>query len=257
MNGVAPASAIRIHRLGDRDLDDAPRYERKFIVERTQRAPVVAQILRLPERFRRAHPSREINNIYLDDPGFGDYRANVEGFSRRMKLRVRWYGPRSALVESPRLECKLKRAHEGRKVSEHLPAFVFDGRFDLRASQRLLACLSPELRVLVARRRPVLVNRYRRDYFASADGRLRITVDSHLEFGRFRISAESPRLYPAFAGTVILEAKYGVHDDASARAATARLPWRPGRFSKYVEGIRQVYGLPPPTPVGPGGAANT
>ena len=96
--------------------------------------------------------------------------------------------------------------------------------------------LSTEARAQVA----VLLNRYRRSYFLSADGRFRLTVDSQLEFrpvGRL----ESPRLARALErDTVVVELKYDADLDLEAERIASAFPFRVTKSSKYAAGIERL-----------------
>ena len=39
-----------------------------------------------------AYPPRRVNSLYLDTPGLGGLRDNLDGLAQRTKVRWRWYG---------------------------------------------------------------------------------------------------------------------------------------------------------------------
>ena len=45
-----------------------------------------------PALFSEIHQGRYVNNIYFDSANLDHYFDNVDGVSRRGKIRVRWYG---------------------------------------------------------------------------------------------------------------------------------------------------------------------
>jgi hypothetical protein len=98
--------------------------------------------------------------------------------------------------------------------------------------------LPPVLRLALQHMEPTLLNRYRRHYFLSHDGRFRLTVDSELQFAG--VQADGRRtLFPAVAAAVVvIELKFGPEFDACL--VTNTLPFRVSRFSKYVAGIQTI-----------------
>lgn len=228
------------------------RYERKFLARDASVADVLAVIRRHPALFRQSYPPRAVNNVYLDSPGLGDYADHVRGAPWRAKTRGRWYGAPDGQVESPTLERKLKRGALGGKLGYALVP-IRAAAEDLGASvaAALEAAEVPGLlREALARTAPVLVNRYDRWYFVSADGRFRLTIDAGLAFSG--LYAPGVGIAPAAvrASGVVVEVKFDPAFADEAAAITNRLPFRMGRYSKYVAGISLVcagvVGLNPP-----------
>jgi hypothetical protein len=220
------------------------RYERKFDASAVPLAQV-ALILRLhPACFRSAFPSRCVNNLYLDQPDLRTFGAHVNGSMRREKLRVRWYGDAHGAVARPVLEVKRKRGQVGTKLRFPLPPFVYDDGFDWEKLRREVLERVGDAAVaeFVASAEPKLFNRYERDYLLSADGRFRLTVDRALQFARPRGQGARAST-PARAKETVLELKYAVEDDADAQRIAARLPFRMGKYSKYLQGIVAIGGM--------------
>jgi hypothetical protein len=89
---------------------------------------------------------------------------------------------------------------------------------------------------------PVLLNRYRRRYFVSHDGRYRLTVDSELGY---QAVARRLNRFPTWVGSdgrVIVELKFGLGDADGASRIASRFPFRVTRSSKYVLGVEALYG---------------
>ena len=61
--------------------------------------------------------------------------------------------------------------------------------------------------------RPVLLNRYSRKYYQSADKRYRITLDTDVSFFHFLGSFRGHAVTSIVPGTTILELKYSMADD--------------------------------------------
>lgn len=205
------------------------RYERKYRLSGLSKAWLEQMIRLHPAGFRTLYPERRVNNIYFDTADFSAYRLNVIGAPHRRKYRLRWYGDVAAL-QHPVLEVKIKNAELGYKEHYPQPDSQWSGL------PHLLRHL-PALREQALQ--PVMVNRYRRNYWGSADGRFRITVDDSLQFAAYR-----PGCAPHFLlsdDALILELKYAAEDDADAQHIFAGLPFRQTKNSKYVTGVNLLY----------------
>jgi len=158
------------------------RYERKLLPGDRPLPAVLGIIRRHPAGFREVYPARWVNNLYLDSPALGDYHDHVTGLPERSKCRVRWYGSLHGSVEAPRFEWKFKQGAVSGKRAHPLPALELNGGIDDSMLRRMIngAAAKNPLQDRLDARQPSLVNRYRRHYFESADGAIRLTVDSDL-----------------------------------------------------------------------------
>jgi hypothetical protein len=220
------------------------RYERKFVLRDVPPATAAAWVLRHPALFYEEFPARFVNNLYFDTPGLRCYREHLAGLSRRDKLRLRWYGGLFGAVAAPQIELKSRAGARSLKRVEAVPPFAWRATADAGViAAALRACpLPPLYPPALAAVTPVLLNRYRRRYFRSADRRLRLTLDTEIEFrgclhrGHSQVAAEVAR------GLVVLELKYAEADAARAAEAGGAFPLRAERMSKYVLGV-QVLGV--------------
>jgi hypothetical protein len=220
------------------------RYERKFVPAVLSADAVLGAVRRNPALFREAFPPRTVNNVYLDTPGLTDYRQHVSGHSERIKTRVRWYGDLEGQV-APVLERKIRRGLLGGKEICPLPVTGLDAAGGLRGIELSLrrADLPALAREAVACRTPALVNRYDRRYLVSADGRFRLTIDTHLRYlGARPVASTSLLTTLESPGVIIVELKYAPEDAEDAVAVANGLPFLISRFSKYVTGIDRLYG---------------
>jgi len=215
------------------------RYELKFEIFACDAGDLTWLVRTLPAGFRVAYPTRYVNNIYLDTPTFSDYRLNVMGSANRSKLRVRWYGDVADASTGSVLENKRRRGLVGTKLQHRLSSWNMDRGSMAESLAPALCDLPDALAPLAATRRPVLVNRYRRRYFAASGRDVRLTVDDDLSFGR--LDALHRPLISAVHPRAIIELKFPVALQAYGFRCAAALPFRLSRFSKYVEGVRFVY----------------
>ncbi len=222
-------------------LPPRPRYERKFIAAGLSLADTLALVRRHPALFRAAYPARQVNNLYLDSPALRSYLDHVHGTPDRFKTRIRWYGIENGPIEIPVLERKLKSGHVSGKETYPLPAIRLDGAAPPRAIEAALdnAPLPPLLRSALRHLQPVLINRYERHYFLSADARFRLTVDASLRFFGIRPSAGATVALPSPTGSPIIELKFSPDYAADAAAIASAIPFRMVRCSKYVLGIER------------------
>lgn len=219
------------------------RFERKFTAHLSAGAAEVF-IKTAPATFREVHRPRCVNNIYFETEAFESFLDNIDGHGRRLKVRIRWYGALFRTVEKPVLELKLKDLYVGSKRRFPLASFRFDQNFDFRSLSQILrrADLDPQIGDLIAHFRPVLVNRYHRKYFLSADGRFRLTLDSDFEFYPTRSAGRMVTAKVRQDDFVVLELKYAVANAEFADTVFRDLPFRVSRHSKYVTGIKVLYG---------------
>lgn len=211
------------------------RYERKYRIDHLAQA-VVEQVIRLhPAGFRRLYPDRWINNIYFDTPDLITFQQNVVGAPHRAKYRLRWYGDDDRRATRPQFEIKAKHNELGSKVQFPFSPFSLDR---LEAASSELNRKAPTFALL----RPALMNRYRRSYFGSPDGRFRLTLDSRLSFRAVPHRSQAQRVRAIQDPAIIVELKYDHADDGAADRITQFLPFRASKSSKYVTGINLTMG---------------
>lgn len=216
------------------------RYERKFIAENCDVEEVIGLVRMQVAGFTELYPARFVNNIYLDTSTLSTYFVHVNGNAGRYKVRIRWYGDLCGRIEHPQLEIKFKRGLVGGKLTHALPELTLEENNPGDNIAAYLAGLDPDApyAVYTGRMGATLINRYKRHYYQSRDGKFRLTLDSDLEFYNPEGGCSSVYdLGNAWKRRVILELKYNTEYAAEAQAITGRLPFRVTRCSKYVTGI--------------------
>lgn len=223
-------------------VPDNHRYERKFALSGASLAEVEHHVRHHPALFFAEYAPRVVNNIYLDTPDLRNYHQNMDGHSRRAKLRARWYGQLFGRILQPVLEQKCKHGHLGTKNSARLPAFDFGQQTCAREVRDWLETspLPSNLHQAVRESEPSLVNHYRRQYFRSADRQLRLTIDSDLAFFRFQRPTNFFLARVEVPALVVVELKYSDAASKEAAAVANHLPFRMTRMSKYVFGLNAV-----------------
>ena len=221
------------------------RYERKFLATGMSIAEALALVRAHRAAFRQIYPARTVNSLYLDSPSLGDYTTHVNGASVRSKTRVRWYGDNDCSCDSFILERKFKSGAVSGKT-QHALACGAEATTDV--ATRLIAFLNsadlPEaFRIAVRGRVPIVISRYRRHYFVSRDSRFRVTVDNDLRFDNVWTGRAASLGGGRLPGVTVIELKYVPGEAADADRVTGGLPFRLGRFSKYVRGVEMIRGV--------------
>jgi hypothetical protein len=140
----------------------------------------------------------------------------------------------------PVLELKQKRNLLGQKKRVQLPC-----KLDLTSSWRELlgtvrTCVEPDWRLLLqAANQPTLFNRYQREYYATPDGALRVTLDYACAAYDQRLSLRPNLRVPLpVADRVVIEIKAAPEHAERLQEAVARFPALRTRNSKYVGSLQ-------------------
>lgn len=218
------------------------RYEIKLIFEGQRLAEVRSWVLAQAEAFQVAYPPRQVNNIYFDTYQYDLLQQHIDGVAQRSKLRYRWYGE-SWQAQSGHLEVKRKSGQLGDKVSYFLPE-----KLDLENQpwdvlvDALKSGLPIEGALLLDGMQPVLINQYQREYYASVDGKLRITLD----FGVRAFSQTfgfTPNIHfpQPLRDDVVLELKASQEVHQRVVAALSAFPLYAQQNSKYLNGMELTF----------------
>lgn len=216
-----------------------PRHEVKMALDEEQLADARGRMATAPLAMRRQHPTRWVDSVYFDTDHLDTYWANLAGASEREKVRLRWYGdaqPKGAV----RFEVKRKAGVHGWKLTQEVPAPDLSRPWP-EIVRDLERALRPDLRVwLRTHPRPILFNRYLREYHASFDGRVRVTLDSaNGVYGQAGPRPNLTRRAPG-GGTAVLEGKAAWRDRDLLELVLQHFPYRVTRNSKYLNGVDAV-----------------
>lgn len=214
------------------------RLEIKFVGYTTLYSDLINWLRLHPAGFRVPHPDRLINNIYFDTHEYHAFAENLSGVSARTKVRYRWYGD-SQLPDDGALEVKRKRNYFGWKLRYSVRDLLYRpnaswGEIRLAIAEQIPAEAKQWLNVNPM---PVLINRYYRNYFLSADGRIRATVDTDQMVWDQRFKSQ-----PSFsrrahiANTLVVEFKFDRKNQPLASQVLQTMPLRVSRHSKYING---------------------
>lgn len=192
--------------------------------------------------FYETYPPRRVNNIYFDTNSLDAYNDHVEGVPERRKLRFRWYGEDLAHA-CGQLELKEKNERVGWKLVEPVEAVLDLDRCDWADAQRdLLGGLPGEngelFREMLGASRPLVINSYRREYYGSANGQVRLTLDYDQRVFDQWLSAR-PNLSFAVPSRdiMLIELKSGVENARYLADVLAQFPLRANRHSKFTSAL--------------------
>lgn len=219
------------------------RFEVKIPVPLSQLEEMLIWLRTHPLMFRNRYKDRYVNSLYLDNPSMSIYEENLSGVSRRKKVRIRWY---KALDNTRKACLEFKHRLSGKGYKKTFPIefdisnSIVNWREHIQSSYTQLSDHDKpnwgnELT-------PILICRYYRQYFESACGLVRATIDSKIQVYDQR-NHDKPNIEKGvpLGEYVLLELKanHGYEKELSALIATC--PMRPSRHSKYVLGVRTLF----------------
>ena len=225
------------------DLDlvnfENARYERKFVISDLKLQEIEHIIKFHPAMFSEIFYKRRVNNLYLDSIDRQNYRDNMEGGPKRLKVRIRWYGNLFGFIEKPVLELKMKYNEVGVKKSFLLIPFKLDKNFSKKILQEVFkkSNIPKQVLEILQSLNFSLLNSYKRRYFASMDKKNRITLDNDLVFFEIKDKMNLFKYKIENKKDIILELKYDKKNDDEISKITQYFPFRLTKSSKYVSGI--------------------
>lgn len=211
------------------------RYERKFRLDADSLHSFYFWLKKSGSRFgfKRSYENRSINNLYFESKNFTAFDDNVEGYSDRSKLRIRWYG-KSSNVNKPKLEIKTKKNAQGFKTSCEIKSFDIN---NIPKIENLLSNKDKDIKYhLYQYPMPAIINSYDRQYYSNSHG-VRITIDTNIKY-------KKPNKFNNFllrGSYAILEIKYESNDYNVASDILSSIPNALEKNSKYVVGFSCMY----------------
>ena len=198
-------------------LNNVVRIERKWSLHNANRAQFHIAISRNKLCFHKEYNSRHVNSIYFDDSHFNSLYENIDGNEKKAKYRVRWYGDKDKIY-LPKFEIKIKQGILSSKKIYDLDLNNLD--FNIFNIKKITEKIN---KILKLRKKifPVLTTHYFRDYFISANKKIRATVDDNLQsimllnLGNFENKKNFKRL--------VLEVKYDATYDSFVRKILIQL----------------------------------
>jgi len=215
------------------------RHEIKFSLPAQFTGDVHSWIKSHPDGFYRLYPARRVNNVYFDTFNRSFEDDHVNGIYERAKLRYRWYGD-SWLAAHGQLELKLKKGALGAKEIRKIDSEIDFRSLSWKEIIKKLGGGTDELQLLLMNTQPVLINHYLREYFASSDQVIRITLDRKLTLFQQRMGF-SPNIKFANPAEdlIIIEIKAAKNQEKRISDVIAGFPFYATQFSKYLRGVQE------------------
>lgn len=211
------------------------RYEIKTVCERMGLEQVLAELRLRGAAFRPHYPHRTVQSVYLDTASAKAMEENLAGVSRREKFRFRWYGPALSEVAGV-LERKIRDNRLGWKETLHVDGAVrVEGASRVGFMRALAQAATPAWRERLGGLEPVQWVVYERDYLATADGAIRMTIDRDLRFydQRFGPALSRRSLTPA-PQMMVIECKAAASREEQLHDLLGGFPLVVDKCSKFV-----------------------
>ena len=185
--------------------------------------------------FRKPFHDRQINSIYFDNFSLSSFEDSIEGNCLRTKTRLRWYGNENDEVSAV-LELKKK---QGMYSWKHLHRNKYRINPNARNWSSFIIFSREEPKDLILTHlKPQSIVSYRRSYYASFDGKVRITIDRNLKTYRQYSSIDPNLSRPKnHFDLIIMEMKVDASNSHLIREVCKDIPFNPKRFSKYCESL--------------------
>lgn len=200
------------------------RIEKKFILGKYQNDKV--EKLLLINGFTQIFLPRRINSIYIDTYNFDFAKDNINGVSRRKKIRFRWYNDN---LNEIFLEEKNKQNFQVNKIVSKIP-FLVNKNFIVRDLQRYLD--ENNNKVSNYNYKFVLKTNYLRSYWISSNKQLRATIDTNIK------TSSINKLNNLFDfNETVLEFKFHPNNEDYFRKfySLQTFNFRAKKFSKYIQ----------------------
>jgi SPX domain protein involved in polyphosphate accumulation len=200
------------------------RIEKKFVFGKFYESNIIKILL--TNGFTETFSSRKINSIYLDTQNFDFAKDNINGVSKRKKIRFRWYNNN---LNEIFLEEKNKQNFQVNKIVSKIP-FLVDKDYIVRDLKRYLD--KNKNKVSNYNYKFVLKTNYTRSYWVSADKQLRATIDTNIK------TSSINSLYNLFdLNETILEFKFHPDKEEHFRKfySLQNFNFRTKKFSKYIQ----------------------
>ena len=219
-------------KLYSLDKKKINRFERKWILNGGDHLKLVNALLRSNFFFKFQFPNRKVNSLYFDTNEYSSIIENLDGVTKKKKIRLRWYGDKMFL-NKPMLEIKKKRGYETKKESYNLEILNGINYLDPQNLKKILKTINLFLN-LKKNLYPILTTHYERSYFISNQDNVRATIDFNLE-SIFLKNLSEMNILKKYYPECILELKYSTNIDRFVRHQLNDMSLRLSKNSKFVK----------------------
>ncbi len=220
--------------------DPSLRREVKFVANELFSNEIFAWVASSKLFLRKEFQNRVVNNIYYDTYDYDAYTDNLDGISRRTKLRYRWYG-QSLTPCDGQLELKKRENAFGFKKIQIVEGLNINNSHRLLSMALRSSVPDSWVALLDYYSEPVILNRYRRSYYLSKCKKIRVTVDQeHSVFDQRLSNIINISKKANTVQYIVVEVKF--HPDLTEYVSEmiADIPMRISRNSKYINSVNSV-----------------
>jgi len=195
--------------------------------------------------FQKEYEDRIINNIYFDTLSLTSFEANIKEFSKRFKVRFRWFDNFNN-KKNGNLEIKSKDNIYGWK--DRFPVNkieVSENKSWKEISKRIINGVPNNIKILLKEYSvPVIINQYCRKYFVTSDGKFRVTIDRNQK-NYDQLNRSKPNLSKncELSDNLVLEVKFNKEEETQLQNLLSEIPIKYSKNSKYVNAVKNSYGL--------------
>ncbi|MBT3323024.1 MAG: VTC domain-containing protein [Anaerolineae bacterium] len=219
-------------------MEEKLRYEIKMVFNALRLDEVRSWVYSHSAAFRVPYPPRQVNNIYFDTLERDLMMNHLDGVAERAKVRFRWYGE-NWVTKGGQIETKIKKSRLGYKNTQKVSETIDISQASWTEILELLKRDSSENFVfLLENLTPVLINQYKREYYESMDGLIRVTLDydMHAFEQPFGFSPNTS-FQQTQLNNVIIEMKSAKNNHKEIADALAEFPLYCTQNSKYLNGM--------------------
>ncbi len=222
-------------------MENKLRYELKMIFDALRLDEVRSWVYTHSDAFRVRYPPRQVNNIYFDSIDRNLMTEHIDGVAERAKVRFRWYGE-SWIAENGQIEIKVKKGQLGYKKIQPILSNINLSQLTWREIlEKLQKNSANDFASLLGDLEPVLINQYRREYYESMDGVLRVTLDYEMKaFEQSYGFSPNISFEQSLRNDVIIEMKAMKKYHHRVANALAEYPIYCTQNSKYLNGMEYV-----------------
>jgi hypothetical protein len=182
--------------------------------------------------YKKIYGDRKINNIYLDNLSLNSFSENIDGLSSRVKYRIRFYNNieiEKFIFFEKKIKCDYHNRKETIKIpnpynNKKNPNLVLDVKKYLHLKHRNFY-LQNELFL----KENFLENSYSREYFYNSLTKIRITIDSKIQYFSPKTTLKIKE------SNYIIEKKI---EDVEFISKSKIIMKNPTRHSKYINGLK-------------------
>ena len=210
------------------------RFERKWVYYSNNSLNLINSLIRSKFFFRYQFPKRKVNSIYFEDKNYSSIIQNLDGVNKKKKLRLRWYGDKSKIID-PKFEFKNKIGFISKKKQIKIEEFNeldFPKILNLKKIHDVINQKKFNRKIIY----PLISTHYEREYLVSADSSIRATVDYNLECIHLKNFSQI-KLNKNFSNITLLEIKYPTNLDDLLKKKLNDITLRLSKNSKYIYSI--------------------